>query len=106
MNADKRLNDVLFRAKSKVEPQVRSILNTSGWPEDITMQLTLVMERGRLGLYVPPELRDTVNDLEYGTFGRSPSYVIRKIDALIDRYVGNELERLAEDFIFSEDVLL
>lgn len=102
MNTEKSFNEALFKAKLKLDPQVRHILNTSGWPEEVTLQLRLETAKGTIGLYIPEELREKVDELEYGTLKNPPSYVLRRIDELVDKVVGDEMADVIEKYIFSE----
>lgn len=102
MNTAKAFDAALLKAKTKLDPQVRTILNTSGWPEDVTIQLSLVTAKGRIGLYIPAELREKVNDLEYGTLSQGPTYILRKIDELVDKVTADEVADTLKEYIFSE----
>lgn len=102
MNTARALREALVRAKTILDPQVRNILNNSTWPEEVTMQLQLQVMDRRIGLYIPAELRKTVDDLEYGTLSKGPTFVLRAIDELVDRVTGEEIARVLNDFMFSE----
>lgn len=102
MNTKKTFDKALLNAKKKLDPQVRHILTTSGWPEEITIQLRLETAKGKIGLYIPEELREKVDELEYGTIKTSPTYVLRKIDELVDEVTSNEVADVLEEYIFSE----
>lgn len=106
MNTRKAFQTALFNARRRLEPQVRTILDTSGWPAEVTSQLSLVSTRDSIGIYVPANLSQQVDDLEYGTSSTPPSYVMRRIDELVDQIVEEEVQSLYVNWIFSEDVLL
>ena len=106
MKTKKAFYFAIRRAKPRLAPQVRSILDASGWPIEITAQITLAVQGESIGLYIPAEIQEQVDELEYGSLKTPPSWVIRRIDELVDRVVGEEVQDEYVNFIFSEDVLL
>ena len=106
MNTKKAFQTEAWRAKQRLEPQVRTILDNSGWPKEVTSQLSLVSTRDAIGIYIPANLAQQVEDLEYGTVGTPPSWVMRRIDELVDQVLEDEVQKEYVNFIFSEDVLL
>jgi len=102
VNVASALKESLIRAKTLLDPQVRSILNNSGWPEDVTIQLQLQIVGKGIALYIPPDLKSTVDDLEYGTLSKPPTFVLRKIDELVDAVTGDQVARVLSEFMFDE----
>lgn len=106
MNTSKAFSSALFRAKRILEPKVYNILEASGWPKEVTSQISLVTTRTAIGVYYPANLTEEIENLEFGTLTTPPSWVLRRIDELIDEVVAEEVQAEYVNFIFSEDVLL
>jgi hypothetical protein len=106
VNTAKAFSSALFRAKRILEPKVNNILETSGWPKEVTSQISLVSTRTSIGVYYPAHLTEQIENLEFGSPTTPPSWTLRRIDELIDAVVAEEVQAEYVNFIFSEDVLL
>jgi hypothetical protein len=64
--------------KPKLEELFISLASASGWPQDIIIQVAVVVKPDlTLTLEYPPTIKDRVENLEYGAVGEMPNAVIR-----------------------------
>jgi hypothetical protein len=93
-----------FRAAiSKAEPIVRkkfeAMLPLSGWPSNVRDKVTLNVTPEYIEVVWPTDLDKKVQDLEYGTLGKSPSHFIKQTEKMIDNEVSAALSELTVDFV-------
>jgi len=95
-------------AVTKAEPVIRkkfdAMLPLSGWPSNVRDKVTLNVTPEYIEPLWPTDLEKQVNDLEYGTLGKSPSHFIKKVEAMIDNEISSALAEITVDFMVTKGV--
>lgn len=96
------------QAVVKAEPIVRkkfdAMLPLSGWPSDVRDKITLNVTPEFIEVVWPTDLEKKVNDLEYGTLGKSPSHFIRKVEEMIVNEIAAAMADVTVDFVMRAGV--
>ena len=77
------------------------MIKESGWPKEVREKISLVVEEESIGVSWPEELNKKVDDLEYGTIGKTPTHLLRRIDEYIDSVVSREVSKATSKLLFS-----
>ena len=77
------------------------MMNESGWPKEVRDKITLEVTDESIGVSWPEELNKKVDDLEYGTIGKTPTHLLRRIDEYIDSVVSREVSKASSKLLFS-----
>jgi hypothetical protein len=101
VNAQKELKKALVTAAEEIRPEFERMVRESGWPQAVREKITLVVEEESIGVSWPPELDKKIDDLEYGTIGKTPTHLLRRIDEYIDSVVGREISKSTLGIMFS-----
>jgi len=92
----------------KAEPIVRkkfdAMLPLSGWPSNVRDKVTLNVTLDYIEVVWPTDFEKKVQDLEYGTLGKSPSHFIKKVEEMIDNEISSALADLTVDFMLTRGV--
>lgn len=92
-------------AVTKAEPIVRkkfdAMLPLSGWPSNVRDKVTLNVTPEYIEVVWPTDLEKAIQDLEYGTLGKSPSHFIKKVEAMIDNEISGALSDITVDFMLT-----
>jgi len=69
-----------------------------GWPQDVLDQVRVELNESKFDVEYPPELEDTVFDLEYGKFETPPTGVIRNFKARVGKEAADKVStKLVKD---------
>ena len=101
MDTQKALRKALVIAEKEIRPEFENMLRQSGWPQAVREKITLVVTEESIGVSWPPELNKQIDDLEYGTIGKTPTHFLRKVDEYIDSVVAREVSKATSALMFS-----
>lgn len=89
----------IVRAEPIVRKKFDLMLPLSGWPSNVRDKVTLNVTPEYIEVVWPTDLDKKVQDLEYGTLGKSPSHFIKKIEEMIDKEIASALSDVTVDFV-------
>lgn len=89
--SDNFIEELAKASSQSLTEKLREMALLVGWPADAVDALSVVEEDGDLQIKIDDEMRQTVDELEYGTHEHVPSPVLRRFKA--------DLPRLLEPFI-------
>lgn len=101
MDTQKILQKALDIAAEEIRPEFERMVKESGWPKEVREKLVLVVEEESIGVSWPEELNKKIDDLEYGTIGRTPTHFLRRVDEYIDSVVSREVSKATSKLLFS-----
>jgi len=71
------VSEVEEKASAAYTQQLRAHVGSHGWPEEVTVQLSITYKDGYHQIAYPDKIKDQVLDLEYGTIDSPPSPALR-----------------------------
>lgn len=80
---DSFIEDVAVKAAMPLTKSLQEMALTSGWPQEVSAAISVVVKNGDLDIKVEEKFQDTVDRLEYGTYDHVPNPVIRKFKAAL-----------------------
>ena len=89
----------IFKAEPIIRKKFEQMLPLSGWPAHVQTQITLEVTAEYINVTWPDSIDKEVTDLEYGTLGKPPSHVIKKIEEMIDNTIAQTLTDVTVNFI-------
>ena len=101
MDTQKALRKALVAAEKEIRPEFENMIRLSGWPAAVRDKITLVVTEESIGVSWPSELNKQIDDLEYGTIGKTPTHLMRRIDEYVDSVVGREVSKATSAIMFS-----
>jgi hypothetical protein len=101
VDTQKILRKAIPAAEAKIRPEFDTMLRQSGWPAAVRDKINLVVTEDSIGVVWPSELNKKVDDLEYGTVGKTPTHLMRRIDEYVDSVVGEEISKATLAIMFS-----
>jgi hypothetical protein len=81
--------EALQKAAERLTPEFRDLALAAGWPSNIVFQISVEFFEGALYIDYPEELKEEVEDLEYGTPKSAPNAVIRPFMARYEDNIGD-----------------
>lgn len=81
--------EAFLKAAERLTPEFRQLALNAGWPAGVVLQMTVEAFEGALYVDYPEELKDEVEDLEYGTPKSAPNAVIRPFMARYEDNIGD-----------------
>ena len=85
------------------EPIIRNkfdlMLPLSGWPSHVRDKIPLNVTPEYIEVVWPTDLDKKLQDLEYGTLGKSPTHFIKKVEEMIDYEIASALSDVTVNFV-------
>jgi hypothetical protein len=88
------LSSVLEDVRKTLGPLTVSLRRSaaaSGWPKEVVNQLSVNLVKGKVIISYPDELKQKIDEWEYGTQFRRPTAVLRKFNNRLDSKVRSFL---------------
>ena len=89
----------IVRAEPIVRKKFDLMLPLSGWPSHVRDKVTLNVTPEYIEVVWPTDLDKKVQDLEYGTLGKSPTHFIKKVEEMIDYEIASALSDVTVNFV-------
>jgi hypothetical protein len=99
MNTNTVANDALKRAAERLTPEFKQEALSAGWPADIVYQLSVEEINGDLQVSIPDEIRNKVDDLEYGEVNGTSNRVIYRFEQSHSEGLDDIFEIAFEDVV-------
>jgi hypothetical protein len=104
-NIDTLSREFSEHLKPKLEGLLFNLASASGWPSDVTDSIKINIDSDlNLSLDYPPEIKNKIEDLEYGAVGEIPNAVIRPFLLRAPRVIEQTIQEKALSKLFDSVV--
>ena len=94
---------VRVQVADRLTTNLRDFAAKAGWPTQLVQNIRVLWRGNTWSVDIPSEIRDAVDDLEYGTPTQAPNPAIRRFTArmgeLADQAAGSALINLGDEVL-------
>jgi hypothetical protein len=98
-NLKSNLDSNLQSAAPALTVSLRKQAASRGWPDELTQSLSVVVKQGVFAVDYPAELKEKIEDLEYGTGMQAPASAIRSFQYQLEDFATQIYETHPEDML-------